>query len=210
MIKEQDIIRISAQLFASYGIRTNTMDDIASKAGISKKTLYQWVADKNELVNSVINFEYANIKDSLKAIKLESNNSIEELIKVNAFIINFLKEINPVAISDLQKLYNNVYNDSKIRFKSLFTNFILKSIQEGKQSGIFRKDINEELIANLHTDRIDKMQESSGFWGTTSSSPVLIKDMITYYLRGLVTKQGEILLDKHLNDFDKYIVSEYR
>lgn len=202
MIKEQDIIRISAQLFKSYGIRTNTMDDIASRAGISKKTLYLWVADKNELINSVIKSEYTIIKASLSRITSESSNSIEELIRVNALIINFLKEINPVAISDLQKLYLDIYNNSETRFKNLFTNYILQSIKKGKKDEIFRKDINEELIANLHTDRINKMQESSGFWGTTSSSPELIKEMITYYLRGLVTKQGEILLNKHLTDFN--------
>lgn len=202
MIKEQDIIRISAQLFKSHGIRTNTMDDIASRAGISKKTLYLWVADKNELINSVIKSEYTIIKASLSRITSESSNSIEELIRVNALIINFLKEINPVAISDLQKLYLDIYNNSETRFKNLFTNYILQSIKKGKKDEIFRKDINEELIANLHTDRINKMQESSGFWGTTSSSPELIKEMITYYLRGLVTKQGEILLNKHLTDFN--------
>ncbi len=187
------------------GIRTNTMDDIAHAVGISKKTLYQWVADKNELITAVIDKEYVEIKNTLDKICSESENNIEELIRINALILNFLKSINPVAISDLRKLYQDIYNDSKTRYKNLFSQTIKKGISEGKMSNVFRKDINEELITKLHTDRIDQLQETSGFWASLADSTHTKQELITYYIRGLVTKQGETILNKYITEFDKYL-----
>jgi len=205
MIDKKQIIEKSAQLFKSSGIRTNTMDDIASAVGISKKTLYQWVSDKNELITEVINQEYTETQSTLEKICLESANSIDELIRINAFIINFLKSINPVAISDIKKLYQNIYIDSKSRFKDIFSQSIKRSISEGKKSNVFRKDINEELITELHTDRIDKLQEVSSFWSSLADSTHTKQELITYYIRGLVTKQGETILNKYIADFNKYL-----
>jgi AcrR family transcriptional regulator len=201
MAERQKIIETTSSLFKEIGIRANTMDNIARKTGISKKTLYQYFNDKNELINLVIDSEYIYIKKSIKHINTISNDEIEKLIRVNILIINFLKDINPICINDMQKIYKDIYDNSKIRFKKLFSAFIIECIKEGKEEGLFINDINEVLITSLHTDNIDKVQESTGFWNNSFTE---IKEMITYYIRGLVTSKGSITLKKHINNFDKY------
>jgi len=204
-MERDKIIETAVVLFKRYGIRANTMDDIAKESGISKKTLYQNISDKTELIKGVIDFEYNLIEQSLKNIKEQAQDNVEELILVNALIINFLKEINPVVVSDLQKLYQDLHTNSRKVFRELFFNFIINSIKNGKNNKLFREDIDEKLITELHTDRIDKMQELSSFWGASSDAIKKIREMITYYLRGLVTDKGEKLLNKHLTNFDNYI-----
>ena len=54
MSKVQEITHQVAELFRDFGIKSLTMDDISSALGISKKTLYKYVSDKNDLVNKVI------------------------------------------------------------------------------------------------------------------------------------------------------------
>ena len=41
-------------LFMQYGLRSVSMDDIANSLGMSKKTIYQYFADKDELVDAVV------------------------------------------------------------------------------------------------------------------------------------------------------------
>ena len=48
--KELKIISGAAEQFLRFGIKSMNMDDIARALGISKKTLYQFVTDKNDLV----------------------------------------------------------------------------------------------------------------------------------------------------------------
>jgi len=46
----QELLAGTVQLFMRYGIKSMTMDDIARQLGVSKKTLYLYVSDKNDLV----------------------------------------------------------------------------------------------------------------------------------------------------------------
>lgn len=205
MIDKNHIIEKASQLFMASGIRTNTMDDIAQGVGISKKTLYQWVANKKELITAVIDHEYSSVKENIEKIALQSENSIDELLLINGIIIKLLKRINPISITDLRKLYHPLYEESKYKFHELFSNAVNKCIKNGKDSKIFRADTNVELITKIHTEKIDQLLEAFGFWGSPSGSIETIKELVSYYIRGLVTEQGEIILKKHILEFNKYL-----
>ena len=55
--QRQRILAKTAELFMRYGIRSITMDEIATQLGISKKTIYQFFTDKDEMVEAVITEE---------------------------------------------------------------------------------------------------------------------------------------------------------
>jgi AcrR family transcriptional regulator len=70
----QKIIEKVSELYMRYGIRSVTMDDVSRHLGISKKTLYSYVTDKQELVElTVKNHLNKNIKaeKDLKKSKFE-------------------------------------------------------------------------------------------------------------------------------------------
>ena len=52
----QNILEKVSALYMKYGIKSITMDDVARELGISKKTLYQFVENKNELVEKVVDY----------------------------------------------------------------------------------------------------------------------------------------------------------
>lgn len=205
MTDKKHIIEKSSYLFKTYGIRSNTMDDIAREVGISKKTLYQHVCDKEELIRLVIEDEKLRIQDLLAQSIKESVNDIEALIRINVFIIKFLQNINPAAINDLRKQFKLIYEAAKKEYQQFFYGIIKENLVRGKENGVYRTDINEDLITQLHTDRIDKIQETDGLWGPNSATPDIIKEMTTYYIRGLITEKGETILNKHIVEFTKYL-----
>ena len=53
--KMAQILNATRTLFLKYGIRSISMDDIAKELGMSKKTLYQYVENKNDLVEKLLN-----------------------------------------------------------------------------------------------------------------------------------------------------------
>lgn len=199
------IVEIAAQLFRQSGIRNNTMDDIACQAGLSKKTLYQQVAQKEALVAAVIEQEYLTTKTSIEIINKNSTDNVEALIKISALILAYLKNTNPIAIIDLKKLYQATYSKAVEDFRNLYTIAIVGQLSTGKAVGTVRSDINEQLIAQLYTDKIDQMQTTTEFWGKNLRSEEIIREMITYYMRGLVTKKGETLFNKHILKLNTYL-----
>lgn len=205
MIEKSQIVQKSAEMFRNYGIKSVSMDDISSNLGISKKTLYQLVTDKNQLIDYVVEAEYSKIKNQLAAFRQDSNNQIEELIRINSLIIKFLQSINPVSVFDLSKYYPTKYEQTRKKFKDLFVKQIIENIKNGKADGLYRVDINEEVIAQLHSERIEKMKETNTNWAQDSRNNDTLKEMTTYYLRGLITKKGEPLLETYLQEFTKYL-----
>lgn len=205
MINKKQIIETSAQLFKTYGIRSNTMDDIAHEAGISKKTLYQQLPDKETLVKQVIAEEKRKLQALLNDKIKNSVNDIETLIRINVLIIKFLQNINPVAINDLRKHFIHIYEQARIDFQQLFYGVIKTNLVSGKQNGVYRNDIHEDVIIRLHAERISKIKEIEGVWGQNADTPEIIKEMTSYYIRGLITQKGEIILNKHIVEFNKYL-----
>ena len=51
---KEEIIRITQALIARNGIRAVRVDEIAQTLGISKRTLYEMFADKDDLINACL------------------------------------------------------------------------------------------------------------------------------------------------------------
>ncbi|NTW32950.1 MAG: TetR/AcrR family transcriptional regulator, partial [Bacteroidetes bacterium] len=54
----EEIIKKVLELYMKFGIKSVSMDDAARELGISKKTLYQYFKDKDELVKKVVAYPF--------------------------------------------------------------------------------------------------------------------------------------------------------
>jgi AcrR family transcriptional regulator len=61
-VKERILVK-SEEMFMQFGIRSVSMDDIANNLGMSKKTLYQYFVDKDELVDAVIEGHISGVEE---------------------------------------------------------------------------------------------------------------------------------------------------
>jgi AcrR family transcriptional regulator len=62
MEPQEKILKSSLELFFKYGIKRVTMDDIAKELGMSKKTIYQFYKEKDDLVNQLCIVEMKTAK----------------------------------------------------------------------------------------------------------------------------------------------------
>jgi hypothetical protein len=181
------------------------MDDIASTMGISKKTLYQHVCDRNELVDLVINSEYNSLVNKLKEAVSQGVDCIDALVRINVVVFRFLRQINPASVVELSKQYPQIHQNAKDKFSALFISLLKDNIYEGKKLKVYQDDIDVDIIVGIHSDRVETLQENNGLYESKQNAPDKIKQMITYYIRGLTTPKGTEMLDKHIVEFDKYI-----
>ncbi|HRD43367.1 MAG TPA: TetR/AcrR family transcriptional regulator, partial [Ferruginibacter sp.] len=92
-------------LILKYGLRSMSMDDIATHLGMSKKTIYQHFKDKEELVGDIINdMLKANESDCSCNIS-DSENAIHEIILAMDMLQGLIPTINPSLLNDLQKYH---------------------------------------------------------------------------------------------------------
>ena len=206
MIPElENIIERVSCLYKKYGIKSVTMDDVARELGISKKTLYLHFRDKDDLVLKVLNFEEEKRSQAYKQIYDLRLNAIEELLEVNRFMNLMMRDYSAVVDYDLKKYYPEHYTKTQeMRRQKMFESLINNMIK-GKKEGLFREDLNEEIIAKLYVSRIMTMAENSSFSLSELSSPKVFTELIIYHIRGIANDKGIKMLEENLEK-EKYKV----
>jgi len=195
-----NIIEKSAKLFAKYGIKSVTMDDIAKELRISKKTLYQYVKDKNDLVTQVFDFEMEKTAQEFEKIFISSKNALEKILDVSMLMNCEIKDVNHSLEFDLQKYYPEQYSKIQaIRRKYALDHHIL-NLKQGKEEGLYRKDLNCEVIAKLFYLRLEALMTTDIFTiEEYTSNDVFTQDFI-YHIRGIASEEGLKLLEEKLKD----------
>jgi AcrR family transcriptional regulator len=140
-------------LVMQYGIRSVSMDDIAGALGMSKKTIYQYFADKDELVEAVIKNVIEHNRDACMKDKAAAKDAIHEVFLAIEMMQEMFANMNPSIINDMEKFHPKAY----AVFHEHKYNFLHKVLKENIERGIaeelYRPDIDTEVLikARLET-----------------------------------------------------------
>ncbi len=198
----QNILERVGELYNKYGIKSVTMDDVARELGISKKTLYQYVENKNELVEKVLNYLLNKNDCSFKKLVDKKLNAVEELLEVSIFIIKTIQKYNPSMEYDLKKYYPELFKKiNEIREERMYDS-VIKNIIKGKDEGLYRDDLDEVIIAKMQTSRFLNISTDPVINHEEMLKPRFIYEMFIYHIRGMANKKGIETLDKTLDKID--------
>ncbi len=192
----EDLLTKVSALYRKYGIKSVTMDDVAHELGISKKTLYQFVTDKTELVQQVVEHVRQCNFSSMRRKEGTDLNAIEELIEVSQHVNTVMKDHSPAYEYDLKKYYPDIYRSLMSARRKLMYESMISNIRKGKKEGVYRMDLDETIIAKLHLLRIENMQTTEIFKEEEMHSQKFFREVFVYHIHGLATEKGlEILND---------------
>lgn len=197
--KKQEIVGKVRQMYQQYGIKSVTMDDVVREVGISKKTLYQFFSDKSELITEVLSCEsslrYSEHREAVKG----ASNAIEEMLGHYDFQMKMIREHNPSMIYDLKKYYPEIHNKFlEAKRKGIYEG-ILANLKRGKAEGVYREELNEEIIARLNLMRVEAFIQSGIFNHDEIMAPDFFREMLTYHIYGIVNKQGRKILEENID-----------
>jgi len=91
------------------------MDDISKELGMSKKTIYQFVANKTELVEKVLSYMHEKEKIPCTDEDTLNMNAIDILLAVSKNVSIQLQDMNPINAYELQKYYPTIYREFIIK-----------------------------------------------------------------------------------------------
>jgi AcrR family transcriptional regulator len=189
-------------LYRKYGIKSITMDDVSRELGISKKTLYQFVADKTDLVAKVFEYEMEQRKCEFEKINCCGLNAIEELIAVHRYLNNKIKEHNPSTEFDMKKYYPDLFHKFHGERHEKMYERILENIKRGKEQGLYRKELNEEIIAKLTTMRTEQLTGAEMSMVSEFTSVHFFAEVIIYHIRGIANENGIKVLEENIHKIE--------
>jgi len=199
---KKKIVDQSIQLFLQYGYKSVTMDDIAKHMGVSKKTIYIHFPTKDELVEqSAVNHLDGIIK-KINVISKQSKDPIIELYQIKKEALNHLSSEKNSPQYQLQKYYPSLYSKLKEKEFSALSGLFSNSIQEGIQTGIFRKDIDVDFVVRIFFNGIRGITNIKLFPIEIYKIEDLLLNFSEYHLRALCTHEGIIKLENYKKEMD--------
>ena len=143
------IFEKARHLFYTIGVRNTTMDDLAKELGISKKTLYKEIENKADLVKFCVQYDLKKDEDSIYQISAQTENAIEELLLIASHIYSELQTFHPTMMHDLVKFYPESWTLVENHRDIFAKKNIANNLKKGMQQGLYRKDINTEMVTML-------------------------------------------------------------
>jgi hypothetical protein len=191
-------------LYTRYGIKSITMDDVASDLAISKKTLYQFVTDKDDLVGKFIDMEIEMRQVEIDKCFCVGYNAIEELFEISVFMKKMARDQNPATEHDLKKYYPHHFQKIVKTRRERIYNYLLMNLIKGKEEGLYRKNMDEKIIAKLYLSRSENIHFSELFSVEEFTSDKLFLELLVYHIRGIATARGLIVLEKKIKEVETY------
>ncbi len=195
---KQDIINYATDLFLTKGFKSVTMDDLASKMGMSKKTIYTFFKTKSDLVKACTEFMFYSISAGIDTIKEEALNPIEELFTINDFVFKHLKNESSSPEYQLLKYYPKIHSSLNQKKFGVVHKCIVDGLEKGKKIGMFRTDIDPEIISRFYFFSISQIRDKELFPEEIFTPYKIIKSYLDYHIRGIATQKGIAFLEKNI------------
>lgn len=191
-------IQVKAKdLFHRYGFKSVTMDELASQLGVSKKTIYQYYADKDQLVEVVVR----NLTSLSKSLCDENcgagKDAIHEIFLAMDITQKILDDINPTMMFDLERSHPKAFSVFlEFRNKYLFEH-IVSNLNRGIQEGLYRSDINVEVMAKIRLEALMIGFNVDIFSPSKFTIAEAQKLVVEHFLFGIASSKGYNLILKY-------------
>lgn len=185
-------------MFIKLGFKSVTMDDIASELGISKKTIYQFFKNKNELVHEASLYVYEKISSGIDCICSLGKNAIEEMIDIKDFVNQYLQDEKNAALYQLSKFYPKTFKFIRKKEFEKMQDCVVRNMTNGISQGLYRREINLSFITRIYFQGVFAIKDIDVFPQDEFESKSLQELYLDYHLRALVTPEGLKILEKRI------------
>ena len=190
METKEKIIGSAEELFMQYGIRSVTMDDVARQSSMSKKTIYQYFDNKDSLVLAVAVNHFEREKAEFLEIENIAENAVHELILVSQCIRKHVFKMNPSLLFDMQKYHGSSW-DTYLKFKhGTIRGQIMRNIERGKSEGLFRDEIDSEILSIIRVEQVQLVFDPSIFPTDKFDFRAVQMQIMDHFVNGLLTDKG--------------------
>lgn len=184
------ILKAADELFSKFGIRSVTMDEIAAEIGISKKTIYLTFEDKDAVVHEVASNRMSFEEIECKRIYEESENPIDEVFKEIEVFRTHSATLNPMVVYDLKKYHPKTWQVFQEHKQSVFLEITKRNLREGVEQGLYRSEIDIEILSRLRMEEIDFAFDVNVFPPEKFKQFDVHRAFIDHFLHGIMTEKG--------------------
>jgi TetR/AcrR family transcriptional regulator, cholesterol catabolism regulator len=191
------------ELMMQYGIRSVSMDDIATALGMSKKTIYQYFADKDELVKAIIHEIINHNQQCCLRDKSVALNAVHEVFLAIDMMQEMFQNLNPTVLYDLEKFHPAAFAQFLTHKYDFLYRIITQNLQRGIAEDLYRPDIDTDILVKARLE-IMMLAFNQQVYPKKKYRLIEVETQLTvHFLYGVATSKGYKLITKYQNERTK-------
>ena len=178
-------------------LRQVTMDDLAHQLGISKKTIYQYYKDKDDLVKAVVNLELKDHELICKDCKSKAENAIHEMFLLMENMKAMTQTMNPNSMMELEKHFSSSFDMIKNHKDEFLFSLIKQNLMKVIEEGCYRKDLDIDIISKFRLETVFIPFNLHLFPLNKFNSIEVHTQLMEHFVYGLMTVKGHELMNQY-------------
>lgn len=179
------------ELFFQYGVKNVTMDMIASELGISKRTLYELVSDKKNLINQTMQYFIKQHRNEMISLFNSEEKAVKVLANITIYAIHLLSKIHPSLIFEIKRYYPESWK----LMENFFATFVIEQfsqlLKRGQEEGYFDSHLKPDFIARLHHQCMMTVIDDNYFEGINMDKKERVYHYFYFLIHGICTDEGK-------------------
>ncbi len=197
----EKILHKAVEVLPRFGVKSVTMDDLAHRLSMSKKTIYQHFKDKKTLVEAVVDEMLCQDLSALDNIKSKSQDALEEVYLISLMMREMLSNMDASVLFDLKKYYPSAYEKFNCHKEERIKSSFEDNLKQGIKEGVFREEINVEVLSKLKMHVMEWSFDPDVFSPKDFKLVDVQMELFDHFMFGVLSEKGHELLKKYKNKY---------
>ncbi|MBC6699748.1 TetR/AcrR family transcriptional regulator [Hymenobacter puniceus] len=191
------ILQAAEALFMRNGIRSVSMDDIATHLAMSKKTLYKWFENKDQIVLGVTKQHLGMEEAECCRMFAAAPHALDELFQMINWAKRQIQDVHPGIFYDLRKYYPAAWALWEQHKNTFILEKIGANLRRGMAEGLYRADLNVDILSRLHLAEIELAFNADLFPPKQFDASTVHFTFLEHFLLGVATLKGHKLINEY-------------
>jgi AcrR family transcriptional regulator len=190
LLRERILASARAEFYRR-GFSRVTVDDIVASLGISKKTFYKYFESKDQLIRVVTEDTIAQMSRACVEITKQTNvEFVDKLREMMTLVGVVYAQMGQQLIEDLQKHTPEIWKLIERHRRESIERDFGSLLREGMQKGMFRHDIDEQLVLLIYTNIVESIINPSTLMNLPFTAVQAFEAVIKIIYEGILTDEA--------------------
>jgi AcrR family transcriptional regulator len=194
---EQRLLSAIFPIIIEKGIKATTMDLLAHRLGMSKRTLYEIFDNKTDLIRRVLDHHEEHHHELGKRIIASAPNMMVALMQLFDLHRQDMVYMNVSFFRDMDRLYPHLRCDYEERHEQ-HRRYMMQIFRIGVEQGVFRGDINFSILLRMMEIQAESLKRMENLFPPDITLLEIYDTLTLGFLRSIASRQGHDLLDDYM------------
>ena len=188
------------RIVKEFGPKHTTMDIVASRLSMSKRTLYEIFGSKDEMMICVMHHIHDKMARDMEQIVKGTENVMEAMVKVISYYKELMSDLNANFFRDMDNRYRRLREeyDHSDRNELLY---LTQAVRLGVQQGVFRKEVNYQVMLRLLRVQMESLKRMEELFPPEITIMDAYNTIISSFLRTIATPEGMKVIERLADNY---------